>query len=273
VPAPGDAAPPRPRSPFFPQVPATRRDAAVWLVLALIGFALGELVAGVVVDVVAGIEGQGGHLGRIQALAAPPEWYIVSGLVGLWVGFFTAPWLASRVRGTGSLLRDVGLRFARADVLGILIGVGGQALVTVVYAPFISHLHNFNAPTTKLTGGSHGGGFVVIAVLTVLAAPFFEELFFRGLLLRALLRFLNPSGRTEGVARAAGLVGAVVLDGLLFGLAHGEMEQLAGLALFGIILAVVAFRTQRLGMNMVAHASFNLVAVLAIVHDGGALIR
>jgi len=241
--------------------------------MALVGFALGELVAGVVVDVVAGIEGQGGHLGRIQALAAPPEWYIVSGLVGLWVGFFTAPWLASRVRGTGSLLRDVGLRFARADVLGILIGVGGQALVTVVYAPFISHLHNFNAPTTKLTGGSHGGGFVVIAVLTVLAAPFFEELFFRGLLLRALLRFLNPSGRTEGVVRVAGLVGAVVLDGLLFGLAHGEMEQLAGLALFGIILAVVAFRTQRLGMNMVAHASFNLVAILAIVHDGGALIR
>jgi membrane protease YdiL (CAAX protease family) len=58
---------------------------------------------------------------------------------------------------------------------------------------------------------------------------------------------------------------AVVITGVLFGLAHAESLQLLGLATFGIILSVVSYRTGRLGMNMVAHATFNLVAVSASV--------
>ena len=63
------------------------------------------------------------------------------------------------------------------------------------------------------------------------------------------------------------------LDGLLFGLAHGEFEQLAGLALFGCILAIVSYRTGRLGMNMVAHATFNAVAIIAVLHTRGGVIH
>ena len=48
-------------------------------------------------------------------------------------------------------------------------------------------------------------------------------------------------------ARGAGIVLAVVVDGLLFGLAHGEWVQLAGLALFGVALAAISYRTGRLG--------------------------
>jgi membrane protease YdiL (CAAX protease family) len=55
------------------------------------------------------------------------------------------------------------------------------------------------------------------------------------------------------------------VTGVLFGLAHAESLQLLGLAVFGIILSVVSYRTGRLGMNMVAHATFNLVAVAAAV--------
>ena len=51
---------------------------------------------------------------------------------------------------------------------------------------------------------------------------------------------------------------AVIVTGLLFGLAHAESLQLLGLATFGIILSFVSYRTGRLGMNMVAHATFNL---------------
>jgi membrane protease YdiL (CAAX protease family) len=38
-----------------------------------------------------------------------------------------------------------------------------------------------------------------------------------------------------------------------------------GLAFFGIVLSFVSYRTGRLGMNMVAHATFNLMAVVAVV--------
>jgi len=57
------------------------------------------------------------------------------------------------------------------------------------------------------------------------------------------------------------------------GLAHAEWVQLAGLALFGVALATVSYRTGRLGMNMVAHASFNLVAVVTILNQRGGVIH
>jgi membrane protease YdiL (CAAX protease family) len=141
-----------------------------------------------------------------------------------------------------------------------------------MYAPFQRHIHDFNGPSQKLTGAAHGGGFVVIALATVILAPFMEELFFRGLLLKALVRLLTPL-RAAGGARAAAVVAAVIIDGLLFGLAHGEWIQLAGLAVFGMALAAVSYRTGRLGMNMVAHATFNLVAIIAIASNGNALIH
>ena len=141
-----------------------------------------------------------------------------------------------------------------------------SSLIGLLYVPFITTSTNFNAPTTKLTGASHGGGFVVIAVLTVLGAPFFEELFFRGLLFGACSGSLRagPGRPTARRHRRRGGGGAS-LDGLLFGLAHGELDA--------------AGRPGRLrvhpgprlptepggsGMNMVAHATFNLVAVIAI---------
>ena len=265
----------QPRSPVETVVPGTRRDATVWVLLAAIGFLVGQVVALIAVSVAAGLTGNANHLTAIEHLAAPPAWYIGSGLVGLWVGFFFGPFLASRTRGTKHLAADLGIVFRPVDLWGIAIGIGGQLVVTLIYLPFQSHLRDFNAPTTKLTGGAHGTTFLVISILTVLGAPFFEELFFRGLLFRGLLGLFAATGsRARSGGTKVVLVGAaVVLDGLLFGLAHGELEQLAGLAVFGCILAVVTFKTQRLGMNIVSHATFNLVAVLAIVHNRSGVIH
>ncbi len=264
---------PGPPATVVPLGPATRTDGWAWLLLAVGGFVLGQVAALVIVGLVAGIKGKSGQLAVIETMASPPEWYVVSSLVGIWCGFGVAPLLASRLRGTGRPVADLGLRFRWIDVLGIAYGVGGQVLVSVLYAPFINHLHNFSAPTTKLTGSAHGWGFFVISLLTVVGAPFFEELFFRGLLLRALVRLFTPVRVTAHRARVAGLVAAVAIDALLFGAAHGELEQFAGLAVFGAILACISYRTRRQGMNMVAHASFNMVAVLAVLSNRGGIVH
>jgi membrane protease YdiL (CAAX protease family) len=237
------------------------------------GFLVGQVGGAVLVELAAGVEGKTRHLSAIEVMASPPEWYIVSSLVGLWCGFGLAPLLASRLRGSGRFVADLGVRFRWIDTIGIGIGVGGQVLVAVLYAPFINHLHNFSAPTQKLTGSAHGWGFFVIALFTVVGAPFFEELYFRGLLFRALVRLFSPSDTARRTAAIVSVGPAVLLDAMLFGLAHGEAEQFAGLAVFGAILAYVSYRTGRQGMNMVAHASFNLVAVLAIVANGGGVIH
>ena len=93
----------------------------------------------------------------------------------------------------------------------------------------------------------------------MIGAPFFEEVFFRGVLLRSLARLFGRWGGWVGPALA------VVVSGTLFGLAHAESLQLLGLAFFGVVLGAVSYRTGRLGMNMVAHASFNAVALSAVV--------
>ncbi len=87
----------------------------------------------------------------------------------------------------------------------------------------------------------------------VVGAPIVEELFFRGLLLRSLL------GRTPPPV-------AIVVSAVLFGLAHFEAVQFAGLAAFGVVLGVLAWRTGRLTPGIGAHAAFNAAAVISVVH-------
>jgi hypothetical protein len=245
--------------------PRTKSQAGRWLFYAVIGFVVGQLMAAVFGAVAGSLAGKSSaQMSIISSATVPPEWYVVSTLLGLWIGFIGAPWMASRTQGTRHFLADLGVQFKIVDLVGIAIGLGGQLLIVLIYLPFRSDIHNFNAPSQKLTGASHGGGFLITALALVVFAPFAEELFFRGLLLKALVRLCAPLGQAT-TARAVGVVVAVVVDGLLFGLAHGEWVQLGGLAVFGAILATVSYRTGRLGMNMVSHASFNLVAVLAIL--------
>jgi membrane protease YdiL (CAAX protease family) len=255
----------------LPGAPPVDRSAAWrWFFYALIGFLVGQLAGGVFGAVAGDVAGKNAaQMARITASTVPPEWYVVSTLAGLWIGFFGAPWLASRTKGTRHLWADLGVRFRWVDLWGIAIGVGGQIVIAVLYAPFQHDIHDFNGPSNKLTGGAHGAGFLVVALATVILAPFMEELFFRGLLFKSLARLFSPNGAATSRRRGVGIVVAVVVDGLLFGLAHGEWVQLAGLALFGMALAAVSYRTGRLGMNMVSHASFNLVAIIAILGQRG----
>jgi membrane protease YdiL (CAAX protease family) len=244
-------------------VPSTRNAGWMWLLYAGLGFLGGQVLAAVVVAVAAELAGQFHQLSALAKLTEPPTWYVVSTLCGLWGGFFGAAVLASRLRGTKHLAADLGIRFRWIDVLGIPIGVGGQFLVALMYVPIAPHVHDFqqrfSAPAQRLTGGSHGVSYAVIALATVVGAPFFEELFFRGVLLRSLARLFGRWGGWVGPALA------IVVSGTMFGLAHAESLQLLGLATFGVILGVVSYRTGRLGMNMVAHASFNAVALSAVV--------
>jgi membrane protease YdiL (CAAX protease family) len=253
--------------------PATKGAAGFWLVMGLLGFAVGQVVGAIFVAIAAAAAGEGGQLAKFATMAEPPEWYVGTSLVGLWVGFFAGPWAASKMQGTGRFLRDLGVRFRLVDLAGILVGVGGQLVLDALYAPFLPKLKHFTAPTQRLVGASHGWGYLVIAVLTVCGAPFFEEILFRGLALKALTRLFAPSARGPTRRRAIGVVAAVVVDGGLFGLAHWELYQFAGLAVFGMLLAVVSYKTGRLGMNMVAHASFNLVAVLAILATSSSVVH
>jgi len=233
------------------------------MLYAGLGFLGGQILAAFTVAIAAELAGQFHSLTALSKLSEPPTWYVISTLFGLWGGFLGAGVMASVLKGTKNLWADLGVRFRWIDLLGIPIGIAGQYVIALIYLPIAPHVHDFHqrfaAPAQRLTGGSHGVGYVAIALATVVGAPFFEELFFRGVILRALARLFGNWGRWVGPALA------IVISGVLFGLAHAESLQLLGLAVFGVVLGIVSYRTGRLGMNMVAHASFNGLALVAVV--------
>ena len=85
-----------------------------------------------------------------------------------------------------------------------------------------------------------------------MVAPFVEELYFRGLLMRALW------GRM-------GRLAAVVLAAVLFGLAHVQLLQLPALVAFGLVAGILAASTRRLAPAMWAHAAFNGFTVVQLL--------
>ena len=235
-----------------------------WLGIAVVGFLIAELLGVALLSAVAAIKGvPSGTAMTLAKTATPPEWVIVSLLTGQWFAFFGAPFVATRL---GRIRHRLGLSIRRGDLIGIPIGIAAQVGILLLYLPFRSHLHHFDAPAQRLTGGSSGLGFALIAVLTIVGAPLAEEVFFRGLLLRGLTGLAVSLGERW---RVWTLAGAVVVDGLLFGLVHGEMVQLPGLALFGALLAYLTLRTGRLGMAIAAHCAFNALAIISLAVIGG----
>lgn len=258
--------------PLGDRPPRTVADAFTWLFIGAVGFVGGQLVALVVVAVLAAVLGRLGHLSHLTSMTVPPGWVIVGELVGLWSGFVAAVVLASRLRGTGHVGRDMGLALRPWDlVVGPVVGVVCQLLlVPLLYLPLeplVPHLQQkLSGPANHLTGGFPGADLAVIGVLTVLVVPVVEELLFRGLVLRACLRLFGSWGPRVGPALA------IVITGVLFGLAHAELLELLGLAVFGMVLAWLAHRTRRLGSSMLAHGAFNLVAVVAVANGGPAMV-
>jgi membrane protease YdiL (CAAX protease family) len=192
--------------------------------------------------------------------------YLACGLVGLWFGFIGVPVYAARRKGSGRLSRDFGLRVEPVDAA---LGAAGAIAALIAEALVVALVRALSGPVkvSQDVGDAikraEGPAVVVAFVLTVIAVPIVEELFFRGLLLRSL-------------GKRFGAVVAIVGSSAVFGLAHyqGDVAArtawtvVAGLFAVGVVLAVLAQRTGRLGPGIVAHSLFNLLAFISLVRSG-----
>ncbi len=82
-------------------------------------------------------------------------------------------------------------------------------------------------------------------LLTVVAAPIFEELYFR--------RFVTEKLRTWGNGTA------IILSSLIFALEHGNVEQFFYTFLAGVVFAYVYLKTGKMRYSVALHAAFNLL--------------
>lgn len=185
---------------------------------------------------------------------------IAAGAAGLYgvVAFILVR--ASRRWGIGRFGADFGLCFRWTDLgwgpLTWLLAFVAAVAIGVVLAPF-PELQGSN--TDILSDDPAPSTIVAMGVIAVIAAPFFEELLFRGLLLRAL-----------GAAMPAAL--AIPLQSMAFGMVHVQPDEGLGniglvvtLAAVGAAFGFAAYRAGRLGPAIVGHAIFNAVATVATV--------
>ena len=180
---------------------------------------------------------------------------LVTVMAAQWVGLLGAVILASRRKGTGRLAHDFGLRVEPRDIgIGLTAGVLSQfVLVPLLYLPLrlVDDDLDLSEKARELTDLAHGWTVVILVVLVVVGAPLVEELFYRGLLLRSLSRRFGPGWGVAGSAVA-------------FGVVHFQPLQLLGLIAFGVVLAVLAERSGRLGPSLMAHIAFNASTVVLL---------
>jgi membrane protease YdiL (CAAX protease family) len=139
------------------------------------------------------------------------------------------------------------------------LGHGAAILIAVyiVSAALNPFLHPGKEQGLTPTGWqpAHAGAFAANFAVVVLVAPVVEELTFRGLGFTLIARF--------------GAWPAILLTGLAFGLAHGLVDGLPLLVLFGCMLAWLRTRTDSVYPGMVVHGTFNAIALIAAVTIGG----
>lgn len=187
-----------------------------------------------------------------------PLWGTALLQVPVWVGLLGAPLWATHRKGLRSLADDFGLRMRWSDIpFGLAMGFVGQLVlalvVTVVYRALGVDLDRVGESAEVLTSAAVDPFSVVLLVLVaVVAAPVLEELFYRGLWLRA-------------AERRIGRVGAVLLTSAVFGIVHLQPYDFVALAGFGLLLGVLTVRTGRLGPAIWAHIAFNLTAVVNLL--------
>lgn len=222
---------------------------------SLIGFLAGQILA-LVLDLVGTlVTHYPGGLSALGRASNPPWWSNALGLLGLWVGFAAAIYYAYH-EGQLRALADQ-WRPRVSDLGYVVLGVACQLAVDLLYAPF--HFKSLSRPVHHLFNAAHGPSFVLIAFMTTFLAPFFEEWLFRGVIFRAIAE------GTTGVSKRSAVALGVVISACLFGLAHGQALQFAGLALFGAVLALLVQRTKRLVPSFVTHVSFNAAALVALI--------
>lgn len=232
-----------------------RRDGISILGVSLGGFIVGQIAALLLVSLAVSVANYQGTVSHLSKLAEPPWWYTMSSLLGLWLGFAVAIlFLQVRFR----VFSDAHVFQIRwTDGWFIALGIALQLVIGLLYKPF--HVGGLNKPENRLFGNAHGYEFALLCVMTGIIAPIMEELFFRGVLLRGLRALFS------GVKTNVAVVSAVVFDALLFAGAHGEIVQFPGLALVGIVLAVVYVRTRRIIPCVLTHAAFNGVAIIVLI--------
>ena len=178
--------------------------------------------------------------------------------LGMYLGFGVAVW-GVLVKWRRVSFTALGFRRTNVRTLLTMIPLAVLMLIiAVVVGTVQQYVFGIDPPdpSTQPLGASHYSvqDVMLLALLTVVLAPFFEELVFRGVLFQYL------RGRYAGVTR--GVIEAVLLSALAFAALHVSILVILPL---GIVLAIVMHRTNSLWASMTLHGLYNALVLLIVV--------
>jgi uncharacterized protein len=142
--------------------------------------------------------------------------------------------------------RDLAIAFIGSLVMAVVAN-GGAALIEALL-----HSTHDQQAVVMLMQLHDPRLLAAFALFAIAVAPIMEETIFRVFLFNATRRYFGF------------WVGAIV-SGLCFGIAHGDPIAALPLALGGVILAFVYYRTGNAFASMITHGLFNSYTILALV--------
>ena len=168
----------------------------------------------------------------------------------------------SHLKGQRSLAADFGFVIRLRDAKALVVGATLEIVLTLALMPILQLDPDAKHQQllTDLEEHRDIGTVVLFCIGAVILAPVVEELLFRGILLRALLRKVQPAT-------------AVLVSSMIFALVHlvgdpNTVPFLPALAGLGAVLAVVALRSGNLSTSIFIHAGFNLTTTIFFLTFG-----
>ncbi|MGM9973261.1 MAG: lysostaphin resistance A-like protein [Clostridiaceae bacterium] len=130
----------------------------------------------------------------------------------------------------------------------LLLSLTTSLLAGILVSSLISFFPDYNEVSESITSTTDS---VFGVMVTTLMVPFFEEVLFRGLIYREFKKFMP-------------FVPALIIQGLIFGAAHGNMLQFIYAFLLGLLLGAVYHWFKTLWAPIIVHCSFNLLGSLIL---------
>jgi membrane protease YdiL (CAAX protease family) len=184
-----------------------------------------------------------------------PTWVIALSALTLWGPYIGVLMWVSKRHGSGSFVQDFSLRFQVKDLWGIPLGMVSQLLLVVLVTlplqwlfPSLFSKEAVEKRANDLFDAAQGAWMVLLFVVVVICAPLVEEIVYRGFIQHHL-------------AVAYGARIALFLASFWFAAVHLQLAEFPGLFAFALVLGFCFSRTQRLGLSIVTHVSFNATAL------------
>ena len=163
----------------------------------------------------------------------------------------TALYILYSIRKKRSGEKSFSVSFSYVYAIPFII-LGGWALVFGAVDP-LSELIPMPEFIKAAFEKSFNSAGIATFIMMVIAAPIFEELIYRGIILDGLLKRYSPFT-------------AILVSSILFGLIHLNPWQFIAGFIVGLFAGWIYYRTRNLTLTIILHATINLIGYFQIVY-------